>query len=160
MEPPCSSGGTVTLSCVCSPGLCLLRPQDDGSSSQGTASTAVDWTRPPVPTELISVLIYTLAQFSRNRSRALEQKAFPFLVPRGCNSTPRRGRSAGRQTVQWAPSVCPVVRLWAESYSSAGQCGVTPAAPLRSWGVEAGSSWRVCGSDTGSGISAGFHSRV
>ncbi|KAE8633248.1 hypothetical protein XENTR_v10001826 [Xenopus tropicalis] len=36
------------------------------------------WTCPLVPTELISVLFHTLAQFSRNRSRALEQSAtFP-----------------------------------------------------------------------------------
>lgn len=98
---------------------------------------AVDWTRPPVPTELISVLIYTLAQFSRNRSRALEQKAFLFLVPRGCNSTRRRGRRAGRQTVQRAPSVCAVVRLWAESYSPGrvrGDAGsTTPAVGCGGW---------------------------
>lgn len=98
---------------------------------------AVDWTRPPVPTELISVLIYTLAQFSRNRSRALEQKAFLFLVPRGCNSTRRRGRRAGRQTVQRAPSVCAVVRLWAESSSPGrvrGDTGsATPAVGCGGW---------------------------
>ncbi|MBZ3890688.1 Aminopeptidase O [Sciurus carolinensis] len=37
---------------------------------------------PPVPTELISVLIYTLAQFSRNRSRALEQSLPVCKCPR------------------------------------------------------------------------------
>lgn len=69
---------------------------------------AVTWTRPPVPTELISVLIYTLAQFSRNRSGALEQSLLRKCPQLAAGGTPlSRTRPGGqRRPAASAVSIC------------------------------------------------------
>lgn len=78
----------------------------------GTASSAVDWTRPPVPTELISVLILHTGSVQQEQESSPPAKSLPVcMCPEaqepGLHSQ-EDGLGVAPQTpaAAWRPPVC------------------------------------------------------
>lgn len=91
----------------------LQPPVDNGEQlpAEALLLRAVDWTRPPVPTELISVLILHTGSVQQEQESSPRAKSLPvFKCPEAQELglySPKTGRSAGHQTPAAATaSIC------------------------------------------------------
>lgn len=116
----CPSRSPVTLLYL-QPRCLSPAAREDEQLPAGTAAPAVDWARPPVPTELISVLISHTGSVQQEQESSPRAKSFLSV-----SATPKTPASA-RTPAALAPSVRgPVVRTLVESQLR-GRSAVLPA---------------------------------